>query len=78
MRRAPQFLFMIGILLSMSGCGSQSQSQSPPPITLPLGTLEPASLSITDTPPVGVTVLFFQLDITGATLSYQSGEALRF
>jgi hypothetical protein len=32
------------------------------------------SLTITDTPPTGVTVLFFQLGITGATLTTSTGQ----
>jgi hypothetical protein len=66
MRRAVQFLFIAVFLLFMSGCGSQSS------VTRDLTTTPadvPVSLTVTDTPPAGVTVLFFQLSITGASLS---------
>jgi hypothetical protein len=63
-------------LLFMPGCGSQSQNPSPPPIKLPLAAGQFLSLTITDTPPAGVTVLFFQLSLTGASLNPQSGQAV--
>src|SRR5208283_2321011 len=70
MRKAALFLFIVVFVLFMAGCGSQSQ---PPSVTDPLEAMAPASLTITDTPPTGVTVLFFQLNITGASLSSQLG-----
>lgn len=72
MRRAALFLFLTVFLLIMAGCGRQSPSQDPP-VTLPLGVADQVSLTITDTPPAGVAVLFFQLNITGASLASQSG-----
>ena len=74
MRRAPQFLFIAVLLLFMSGCGSQSQTPvaNNPPVT----TSGQVSLTVTDTPPAGVTVLFFQLGITGATLTSSSGGSV--
>lgn len=73
MRKAALLLFTIVFFLFMSGCGSQSQPQvtSTPPTT-PATANVPVSLSVTDTPPAGVTVLFFQLDITGAALTTSS------
>jgi hypothetical protein len=65
MRRAALFLFLVIFVLFMAGCGSQSTS--PPPINGPVAGV-PVGLTVTDTPPAGVTVLFFQLNITGASL----------
>ena len=68
MRRAAQCCIIAVFLLFMSGCSSQSSVG-----TTPIGGSNPAevpvSLTVTDTPPAGVTVLFFQLSITGASLS---------
>ena len=74
MRRAVQFLFIVALLLFMSGCGSQSQVATTPVSTNPADV--PVSLTVTDTPPNGVTVLFFQLSITGATLTSSSGGSV--
>jgi hypothetical protein len=68
MRKAAQFFSIVVFLLFMSGCGSQSQVTTTP-VSPPNPADVPVSLTITDTPPAGVTVLFFQLSITGATLS---------
>jgi hypothetical protein len=70
MRKAALFFFALIIVLFMTGCGSQSQ---PPVVGLPLGTGQFVSVTITDSPPSGVTVLCFQLSITGAALTQQSG-----
>ena len=68
MRKAALFLLTLWILLSMGGCGSQSSAPSSQAMnTVPASV--PVSLTVTDTPPAGVTVLFFQLSVTGATLS---------
>jgi hypothetical protein len=71
MRKAGLLFSTLLFLLFMSGCGSQNQSSTPPPTQ----NLSQASvgLSLTDSPPSGVTVLFFQLSITGATLTNSSG-----
>ena len=67
MRRAGLFLLTVAFLFLMTGCGGQSTASNPStkfsPATVPVG------LTVTDTPPDGVTVLFFQLSITGASLS---------
>ena len=75
MRRAVQFLFIVVFLMFMSGCGSQSQVATTPATNSNSANV-PVSLSITDTPPSGVTVLFFQLTITGATLTNSSGSTV--
>ncbi len=72
MRGVARFLFIVGFLLIMSGCGSQSPS--PPGGNPPSAGM--VSLTVTDTPPAGVTVLFFQLGVTGATLTSQSGGSV--
>ena len=69
MRRITLALLIVVVGLFMAGCGSQSSttSNNPPGNTAPVG------MTITDTPPQGVTVLFFQLSITGATLTSSTG-----
>jgi len=74
MRRATILLAAFAFIVFMPGCGSQSQT--PPPVQLPLAVVAPFSLTITDTPPAGVTVLFFQLSLTGASLTSQSGQSV--
>jgi hypothetical protein len=71
MRRAALFPFIIVFLLLMSGCGSQSSVTSN---TTNFGPIKAAlvSLTVTDSPPAGVTVLFFQLSISAATLTPSS------
>jgi hypothetical protein len=75
MRRAALFIFIAVLVLFMPGCGSQSSvtpnATNPLPITPAL-----ASLTVTDTPPTGVTVLFFQLSISAATLTSSSGGSV--
>jgi hypothetical protein len=79
MRKATLVLCSVAFLLFMSGCGAQSGTVCPAgsngcgPIAVPTA---PVSLTITDTPPAGVTVLFFQLGISSAALMYQSGGDL--
>jgi hypothetical protein len=70
MRRVVVFLSIVVSLLFMVGCGSQSQvSPTAESNPSPTATNVPVSLTVTDTPPAGVTVLFFQLSLTGAYLS---------
>jgi hypothetical protein len=66
--RAALFLFIVLFLLFMAGCASQFSVTTTPPSN-PNPADVPVSLTVTDTPPAGVTVLFFQLSITGASLS---------
>lgn len=78
MRRAALLLSTLAILLSLTSCGNQGGYACPggvcggPPAIL----TAPVSLTVTDTPPSGVTVLFFQVGITGATLVSQSGSGV--
>ena len=71
MRKAAPALFATTILLFMTGCSSQSPVTSVPP-TNPVPGVAPVGLTVTDDPPAGVVVLFFQLSITGA--SFQPGN----
>src|SRR5208282_2680170 len=75
MRRAAQFFFTGVFLLFMSGCGSQTQMTTPPPNNSNLSQA-PVSITVTDTPPPGVAVLFFQLSITAANLTSSSGASV--
>jgi hypothetical protein len=68
MRKAALVLFIVAFVVFMLGCGSQS-SVAPTTPNNPTPAGIPVSLTVTDTPATGVTVLFFQLSITGATLS---------
>jgi len=71
MRKATLALFATTILLFMTGCGSQSPVTSVTP-TNPVAAVAPVGLTVTDDPPTGVVVLFFQLSITSA--SFQPGN----
>jgi uncharacterized protein DUF4382/uncharacterized protein DUF5666 len=73
MHRASWFLFLAGFLLAISGCGGQYSMASNPASNTTSSNV-PVSIMVTDTPPAGVTVLFFQLSITGATLATTSGS----
>jgi hypothetical protein len=73
MHRAIWFLFVARFLLAMSGCGSQYSMASNPASSSSSSNV-PVSMMVTDTPPAGVTVLFFQLSITGASLATSSGS----
>ena len=75
MRKAAPALFATTILLFMTGCSSQSPVTSVPP-TNPVPGVAPVGLTVTDDPPAGVVVLFFQLSITGA--SFQPGNVSLF
>ena len=73
MQRAARSLIVAGILLALSGRGGQSLLSSGSGSN-PAGTGVPVSLTVTDTPPAGVAVLFFQLNITAASLATSSGS----
>jgi hypothetical protein len=73
MHKTAWTLFVLVFLLVMSGCGGQSSITSLPTNNSNPGNV-PVSMMVTDTPPAGVTVLFFQLSITGATLATSSGS----
>ena len=71
--RKPMLAFSIFVVLFfMTGCGGQSTPVVQNPVQ-PVQTA-PVGLTVTDTPPAGVTVLFFQLSITGAMLTPSSGS----
>jgi hypothetical protein len=73
MRKATMFLFIGLFLLFMAGCGNQVNTA---PVSNPATANVPVGLTVTDTPPAGVTVLFFQLSITGATLTSSTGTTV--
>ena len=73
MHRSTWFILVAGILLAMAGCGGQYSMASNPASNSNSGNV-PVSMMVTDTPPAGVTVLFFQLSITGASLATSSGS----
>jgi len=63
---------MIGLLLLyLIGCSSTPVTNSSPTSN---SSTAPVSLSITDDPPSGVTVLFFQISLTAANLTPASGS----
>ena len=62
MRRKSLFTFALSCLALLTGCGGSGPAQ------VPLGT-STVSLTMHDTPPAGVTVLSFQISVTGATLN---------
>ena len=70
MRKACSLLFVSLIALSLlAGCGSTSSNSTP----ASSATSVPVSLTMTDEPPAGVSVLFFQISLTGAALTPASG-----
>lgn len=71
MRKATLALIATTILLFMTGCSSQAPVTSVTP-TSPVPAVVPVGLTVTDDPPAGVVVLFFQLTITSA--SFQPGN----
>ena len=65
MRRTPSFAIALAASLFLAACGGSTNSTSS---TSPLTNMVPMVLTIGDTPPTGVAVLFFEALITGATL----------
>src|SRR5437016_12861526 len=61
MYRLLSFIFVLASCACLVGCGNSSMSVAP------AGSV-PMSLTIGDTPPSGVAVLFFETQITGASL----------
>lgn len=57
-------LVLLALALA-SGCGGETSNINPPPV--PQSTQ--VSVSMTDTPPVGVTILSFEVSLTGAALN---------
>jgi hypothetical protein len=73
MRKSLPFLFIPALLaFVLSGCGSSSTTLCSCPAA-PRGAV---SLSMTDDPPAGVSVLFFQVSLTNATLTPTTGSPL--
>jgi len=64
-----RFVLLLG-LLSLSACGGGSSSNpvTMNPVTMSQQGSSAVSLSMTDAPPAGVTVVSFEITITGATL----------
>ena len=74
MRKALLFLFLAAIASTLlSGCSSSTTHSIPAP---PSGNTVPVSLSMTDDPPQGVEVLFFQVNLTAASLTSSSGSTV--
>jgi hypothetical protein len=65
MRRAISFLVPVAVIVFvLAGCGSGMSSTQPAPGT----NVTQVSLTIHDNPPTGVTVLWFEIEVTGAAL----------
>ncbi|MGA7343478.1 MAG: DUF5666 domain-containing protein [Terracidiphilus sp.] len=58
----------------LNGCGSSLMNSSNP--VSPTGNTVPVSLTMTDDPPSGVSVLFFQVSLTSAGLASSSGSTV--
>ncbi len=72
LRKIPYPLLVpVALLALLTGCGMTSTSTT----STSSGSV-PVSLSMTDDPPAGVSVLFFQVSLTGATLTPASGSAV--
>lgn len=72
MRRILFLLFVpVTMLTLLTGCGTTSN-----PSNITSGSGVPVSLSMTDDPPAGVSVLFFQVSLTSAMLTPASGSAV--
>jgi hypothetical protein len=66
-----RLLFSLGLIpLLLAGCSSAPVTNSPANNNSGV----PVSLSITDDPPAGVTVLFFQISLTAASLTPATGS----
>ena len=71
MRKNLPFLFAPALMiLLLAGCSSNMTSSTivPPPASVPV------SITMTDDPPAGVSVLFFQVSLTDATLTPATGS----
>jgi len=67
MRLISNALTVCFVGLTLSGCSAGNQSSTPPPSSTP-ATQGTVNLVVQDTPPTGITVLSFQLQIASATL----------
>ncbi len=71
MRKTLPFLFVPAMMtVLLAGCSSNMTSST---VTTSAGTV-PVSISMTDDPPAGVSVLFFQVSLTNATLTPTTGS----
>lgn len=71
MRRSVFVAFAAVVIPALlAGCGNTSN----PSTTIPTANSVPVSLTMTDDPPAGVDVLFFQVSLTDATLTPASGS----
>lgn len=70
MRKIAFLLFVSTMSLMLVSCAGDNAAQTPPVVPLEPG--YPVSLTMTDDPPAGVNVLFFQVTLTAATLTQQS------
>jgi hypothetical protein len=76
MRRVPLFPFLFTglLLLFLAGCSQTPVNTNGTPVNSSVDAAVPVSLSMTDQPPNGVTVLFFQISLTAANLTPASGS----
>jgi Domain of unknown function (DUF4382) len=73
MRRIHSVFFVpVALFALLTGCGTTSN----PTTASGSGGSVPVSLSMTDDPPAGVSVLFFQVSLTAATITPASGTAV--
>ena len=68
--RTISFLLILASIVAVAGCGG-GQAQNPP-----APQAANVSLSMTDAPPAGVTVISFEVSLTGATLNPGSADLL--
>jgi hypothetical protein len=72
MRRTLPYLFVSAMIMALlAGCSSNMVNTTA--VTQPAGTV-PVSITMTDDPPAGVSVLFFQVSLTDATLTPTTGS----
>jgi hypothetical protein len=75
MRRAAAFFIIAVFSVFISGCGGGSSMSGGAGIVTNQADV-PVSMTVTDTPPAGVTVLFFQLGISSASLTSSGGASV--
>jgi hypothetical protein len=75
MRRAAAFFIIAMFSVFISGCGGGSSMSGGAGIVTNQADV-PVSMTVTDTPPAGVTVLFFQLGISSASLTSSGGGSV--
>lgn len=78
MRKARSLLFSSAMIVALvAGCSNTQEASMPEDSSSgsSTGTI-PVSLTMTDDPPAGVSVLFFEVSLTGASLMPSSGSAV--